>query len=240
MQIEAYLFAWNEIQILPLVIKHYKKFCDKIIIMDHYSDDGSREYALSQGCEVRHFGLIGEHDDDRLRDSKNNVWKGSEADWVIVADCDEVLYHEELKRLLTWKTFLDNNGNPTIWKTQGWDIYSDHMPKEDLLEITTGWPFNNYSKSIIFSPKHIKEINYDHGAHTCKPEGNIVWSEETLYVLHYKNIGGIQRLLKRNKAIRKRLSRNNRRKGYGQHYSMWPQEVINNWNEKIKICRPLL
>lgn len=239
MTIEVYLHCWNEMTILPLVIKHYQKFCDKIILMDHYSDDGSKEYALKQGCEVRNFGIPGEHDDDKLRDSKNNCWKNSQADWVIVCDCDEVLFLKfgDIRKLL-WAP--SQPPMPTIWKTQGWDIYSDNIPKDDLLEITTGWPFNNYSKNIIFSPKHIKEINYDHGAHICRPIGNVIWSEETLYVLHYKNIGGVQRLLKRNKKIAKRMSRNNRRKGYGCHYMLWPQEVINEWNEKYKIVKPLI
>ncbi len=240
MKIEAFIFVWNEIDILPFVIKHYKTFCDKITIMDHFSDDGSREYAINEGCEVRTFGKLGVHDDEALRNSKNNCWKGSDADWVIVADCDEVLYHEHLKKCLTWKMVLDNNNNPTIWKTQGWDVYSEVMPETNILEITTGWPFKNYSKNIIFSPKHIKEINYDYGAHVCKPVGNVVWSEETLYVMHYKNIGGVQRLIKRNRKIAKRLSRQNRRKGYGCHYLTYPQEVIDNWNDKIKICKPLI
>ena len=240
MTIEVYLYCWNEMQILPLVIKHYQKFCDKIILMDHYSDDGSKEYALKQGCEVRSFGIPGEHDDDKLRDSKNNIWKGSQADWVIVCDCDEVLYITSPDLFVAWLNLYTKDSICTIFKTQGWDIYSNEMPKEDLLEITTGWPFNNYSKNIIFSPYHIKEINYDHGAHVCRPTGNVIWSEETLYVLHYKNIGGVQRLLKRNRKIAKRMSRNNRRKGYGCHYMLWPQEVINEWNDKIKICKSLI
>lgn len=247
MKIEAYLLTWNESDIIELVIKHYQKFCDKVIILDNFSTDSTRDIAERMGCEVRTFGTLFFDDAENMK-VKNECWKGSEADWVIVADCDEVL----------WNTMDDGNygtiselpdfailrakhtSGATIFKTQGWQIMSDAMPISDLLEITNGYEFNNYSKNIIFNPKEVQEINYNPGAHRCNPVGNVVWSEETLYVLHYKHIGGVQRTIKRYAEYKKRMSKNNIKKGWGIHYQQTPARLREEWTERIAKSKPLI
>lgn len=245
MKIEAFIIMWNEAEILPLVIKHYKKFCDHIIFFDNYSTDSSQLIAESMGCDVKKFGIKGQLDDQAYLDVKNNCWKGSDADWVIVCDCDELILPT---RLMCKKPFIDANisittewsQGHTIFKTIGWNVYSESMPQNDLLEITTGYRFDNYSKSIIFNPKEIKEINYKPGAHICNPIGNVVYSEESLYLLHYKNIGGVERLLKRNAEYRKRLSYNNKKMGYGIHYLDSEAKIRKEWSERIAKSVPLI
>src|SRR5690606_32463251 len=90
MKIHAYILTWNESDIIGLVIKHYQKFCDKITIMDNHSSDGTDKIAKSMGCEVRKFGTRYFDDAENMK-VKNECWKGSDADWVIVCDADEVL-----------------------------------------------------------------------------------------------------------------------------------------------------
>ncbi len=246
MKIEAFIIMFNEREILPLVIRHYKKFCDKITFFDNYSTDDSQLIAESMGCDVKKFGIRGQLDDQSYLDVKNHAWKGSDADWVIIADCDELLLPGEV---MTIKPFLDDGKviienewgqYHTIFKTIGWNIYSESMPQNDLLEITNGYRFDNYSKSVIFNPKEIKEINYKPGCHVCNPIGNVVYSEESLYLLHYKNIGGVERLLKRNAEYRKRLSYNNKKLGYGIHYMDSEAKVRKEWNERIAKSVPLI
>lgn len=235
MTIEAYILTWNESDIIGLVIKHYLKFCSKIIILDNHSSDNTCQIAESMGCEVRKFGTQF-FDDAQNMKVKNNCWKGSDADWVIVCDADEVLmvasddYEIKIPRTYTC----------SIMRTYGWQIMSDSMPKDDLLEITNGYHFLNYSKSIIFSPKHIQEINYNPGAHKCNPIGNVVWSDETLYLLHYKHIGGLQRTIDRYKAYKKRLSSNNIRNGWGIHYNRTIPSLREEWNERMAKSKPLI
>lgn len=240
MRIEAYLLTWNESDIIGLVIRHYQKFCDKVIIMDNYSSDNTCQIAESMGCEVRKFGTQFFDDAENMK-CKNSCWKGSDADWVIVCDTDEVLFSEydgapdEFMML-----YEGQEQGSTIFKTYGWQIMSEEMPKDDLLEITNGYHFSNYSKSIIFSPKHIQEINYNPGAHKCNPIGNVVWSDEVLYVLHYKHIGGVQRTIKRYAEYKKRLSRNNIKFGWGIHYNRTVQSLKEEWNERMAKSKPLI
>lgn len=249
MIIEAHLLCWNEIDIMPFVIRHYKQFCDRIVIHDNHSTDGSAELAASLGCEVIPFGNRW-FDDQENMNVKNNCWKGSKADWVIVADFDEVLWYQPFtithpvqgEMSFDIKDFLLNAARKkhTIIRTYGWQIMSEEMPQYDLLESTNGYHFENYSKSIIFNPKDIKEINYNPGAHKCNPTGNVVWSTEELFVLHYKHIGGLQRTIERYKLYNKRMSKANRQKGWGVHYNQSPAQLRKEWNERMAKSKPLL
>ena len=239
MQIELFMIMYNEAEILPLVLKHYQQFCSKITLFDNYSTDGSKELAESMGCTVIPFGTPGQLNDLHYLEVKNNCWKGSKADYVIVCDADEVLYARSADEFI-YPAFQ----GCTIFKTQGWQIISDEMPKENITEITNGWPFNNYSKSICFDPKAITEIAFNPGAHKIVPVGNVVYSDDTLYLLHYRQLGGVQRLMDRYRAYMDRMSPVNRAKGYGSHYkrvltSKGRNEIRRMWNEEMAKSKPL-
>jgi glycosyltransferase involved in cell wall biosynthesis len=232
---------YNEAEILPLVLKHYQQFCSKITLFDNYSDDGSKELAESMGCTVIPFGERGQLNDLHYLEVKNNCWKGSKADYVIVCDADEVLLIDKIVQPMKPAT---SNETPTIWKTQGWQIVSDEMPKENITDITNGWPFNNYSKNICFDPKAIQEINFNPGAHKVVPVGNVVYSDDTLYILHYRQLGGVHRLMDRYRSYMSRMSPINRAKGYGSHYkrvltSQGRNEIRRIWNEEMRKSKPL-
>lgn len=235
MRIEAHLLHWQEKDIMPYIIKHYASFCDEIIIHDNHSKDGSAEMAKELGCTVIPFGSD-LFDDAINRDVKNECWRGSNADWVIVADFDELLFHPYMKMRFAIEYFSES----TIIKTIGWQIMSEDWPVYNLTEITNGFRFDNYSKNIVFNPKAITAINYNEGAHKCEPVGNVVWSNDSLYVLHYKHIGGVQRTIDRYKVLQKRLSKNNRKNGWGCHYNRSPASIRQEWNERMKLSRPLI
>lgn len=236
MRIEAHLLHWQEKDIMPYVVKHYKAFCDEIIIHDNHSKDGSAEMAKELGCTVIPFGSDF-FDDGINRDLKNSCWKGSNADWVIVADFDECLYFHGTPDYFRHHTL---NEDCSIFKTIGWQIMSEDWPVYNLTEITNGFRFDNYSKNIVFNPKAITAINYNEGAHKCEPFGEVVWSNDPLYVLHYKHIGGVQRTIDRYRVLQRRLSKNNRKNGWGCHYNRSPASLRQEWNERIKISKPLI
>jgi glycosyltransferase involved in cell wall biosynthesis len=54
MKIWAYAICWNEEVMLPYYLKHYEKFCEKIIIYDNMSTDNSRNIIKNHPlCEIR-------------------------------------------------------------------------------------------------------------------------------------------------------------------------------------------
>jgi glycosyltransferase involved in cell wall biosynthesis len=229
MKVEAYILNWNEIDIIRLTIKHYQSFCSRIVIYDNYSDDGSDLVAQEMGCQVIKFGTPGELNDGDYIKVKNNCWKGSNADWVIVCDADEILIVDSSAlRFATEKKL-------TIIKTQGWNVYSNKYVKNDYSEITTGFEDNQYSKLVCFNPKEIKEINYVYGCHEANPIGKLVYQDYgTVYLMHYRCIGGVERLINRHEQYKKRLSALNKRWNLGIHYLQSNDQKRADFEERLK------
>lgn len=229
--IEAHIIAFNESETIHLTIKHYSTFCNRIILWDNHSTDNTREIARSLNCIVKTFGKPGELSDRAYLELKNECWKKKHPgqdyrDWVIVVDADEIL------------DYRHPTTQCTVIKTKGWNVFSHDMPKESWLEITNGHPDENYSKTVIFNPAAITDINYHIGCHVAKPRGNVVWSSESLYLLHYRNVGGPQRLVDRHNLYRPRMSKENLQRNWGIHYMTTDEERIREWEEKYQKSKP--
>lgn len=230
MKIEAYIIAWNESETIHLTVKHYKEFCDKVVIYDNYSTDNTREIAESLGADVRLFGEKGQLSDKWYLKIKNHCWKESDADWVIICDADEILYHPYLLMNLE----LSYNRGYTIFNTYGWNVFSNSMPGKSFLELQSGFHDKNYSKNVIFNPKEIREINYGYGCHQSQPRGNVKWSPITPVLFHYRNIGGVEALVQRHKMYRKRLSNLNKELNLGIHYNYPDERRRQEWEEQYR------
>lgn len=230
---EAHIIAFNEAETIHLTIKHYKAFCIHVIIWDNHSTDNTREIAKAMGCTVKTFGVPGELSDRAYMELKNECWKKKHPgkdirDWVIVCDADEILALANPGIL----SAIAHVNHTTIWKTQGWNVFSHDMPKDSWLEIDNGHTEENYSKTVIFDPKQITDINFRIGGHVSKPRGNVIWSNETIYLFHYRNVGGPQRLVDRHKLYRPRMSEENLQRKWGKHYLDSDEERIKEWEEK--------
>lgn len=233
MRIEAHILAFNEAETIKFTIKWYKQFCTKITIWDNFSDDNTREICEELGCQVMLFGIKGVLDDKEYLKIKNNVWKGYDSDWVIIVDADEILCGFWFDELLAAKA-----QRCTIFKTRGWNIFSNDLPKESWTEITTGIPDNNYSKLCIFNPQEINEINYVYGCHEANPVGNVVYSEKVLDLFHYKHVGGAERIADRHALYNSRRSDFNKKWRLGFQYSEPREQTIKYFNECLAKSRP--
>jgi len=180
------------------------------------------------GAEVKQFGTPGVLSDDDYLTVKNNCWKKSKADWVIVCDADEIL-------IAPSRLTLEINANDgfTIYKTIGFDVVSFEMPIRSYSEIRNGYRNENYSKSVIFNPREIKEINFKYGCHVSKPVGNVSYHPQPLILMHYRNIGGPQRLVDRHALYRPRMSEKNKRFGLGCHYEYTDEQRVKEWHAKF-------
>jgi glycosyltransferase involved in cell wall biosynthesis len=249
MKIDAFIIAWNEAEIIQMTINHYREVWGAAItLFDNYSDDGTDKIAEAMGCNIIKYGTPGVLDDETYLQIKNNCWKESKADWVIVCDADEILMPSfrinddggiRIRTIKDISSALENTFC-TIIKPTGWDVYSDSMPRDTFSEITTGYEYDNYAKCIMFRPDQIKEINYRPGAHKCDPVGNVIYTrKEDFILMHYRCIGGIERKLARNRAYQPRLSKTNLKKGYGGHYLYKESEVRQEWAQNVAKCIPL-
>ena len=211
MTIETFIITWNREDTIHLTLKYYLAL-GKVTLYDNFSDDRTRDIAEAMGVDVRLFGRAGVLDDGVYVDIKNHCWKNSKADWVIIVDDDEILWDDDLIPQLQEAKEM----GITLIQPQGFSIFSESMPVNDWTEIMTGVEDHQYSKLCCFSP-HLKDINYIYGCHEARPKGRVV-KQEMLYLLHYRAVGGADRLLERHRQYCERMSPLNHKWKLGYHY----------------------
>lgn len=229
--VHYYAVCWNEERMLPFMFKHHEGFVDHFYIYDNHSDDNSEAIIHSHPkTHIIKFKTEG-FNDQIHNDIKNNCWKRSrgKADFVIVCDMDEFLYHPHLQSALKE---MKRKGQ-TIVKPQGYNMYSSDEPAKGI-PLTTQAPCGVrdqwFDKCILFDPHSIVEINYKPGAHECHPVGRVVWNKDNFKLLHYKNIG-LASVLARKKQYSSRLSQENISKGFGTQYLEEEERTIQEFKE---------
>ncbi len=201
MKVEAFIIAWNRADTIHLTLKHYLSFCEKVTLYDNFSTDRTSEIARAMGVDVKWFGRVGQLNDQHYLDVKNNCWKDSKADWVIVVDDDEIIWHPDLIEELQQA----KNAQATIFKPKGFNVFSNLMPSHDWVELKRGVFDDNMDKMCVFDPQKITEIDYVFGCHEARPKG-IVRQVDKLFLLHYRAVGGVQRLIDRHRLYAERMS----------------------------------
>ncbi len=176
--------------------------------------------------EVRDWNTNGQINDVLLKELKETAWKGSNADWVIMADADELIYFPN-GAMATLESYAARM--VAVVKPSGWEMFSDTLPVGDgqiYDEIKMGSPDNRwYAKPIMFSPKLVSEIKFTAGAHECTAviRGSLMmqnperFSEPPAYLLHYHHIGPVERIGARYDGNKSRFSEVNKKNGWGWH-----------------------
>lgn len=219
MRIEVFTIAWNEEENIKQFLDHYA-FADLITVYDNHSTDRTVEICMGRGCKIIEFGNGQQNNMDMLA-VKQASWMGSEADWVIVCDVDEIFYHENGVRT-TLRSVLQQT-DTTIIQAFGYNMVSEK--KSPWNEIKQGVREIFFDKCVCFRPSEIKNMMWQPGCHNCNPQGNVVTRNEGFLLLHYKMIGR-QETLSRWKAYCARMSRFDLINGYGIEYT-FPPEVQN-------------
>jgi len=231
--IHYYTLCWNEEKILPFVLDYYSPFCEKITVMDNESDDNSHSIITSYpNATIQSYSSKGEIRDDIYLDIKNNIWKESrgKADWVIVCDTDEILYHPNLMEKLDE---LKAQG-VSIIKPYGFEMYAESFPQKSILEIQNGIEDNRHlRKCIIFNPNMIEEINFKAGCHKCDPVGKVrFYSDDDFKLLHCKSLS-LDYLIARYETFQRRLSGYNIENKLGKHYLNTKEDIKTKYYQNL-------
>jgi glycosyltransferase involved in cell wall biosynthesis len=219
MNVEVHLFCHNDAEILPYTLRHYRTFADSIIVHDSRGTDGTRDIAVANGAKVVDWPIT-ELDDIDIARMKSICWRGTTADWVIVADADELIYFPETVGV-TLRAYLDQG--LAVVKPYGWEMTCEQYPTTELQiyhEVKMGarddyW----YAKPILFRPARVDSINFDVGAHSAEViddqyahlqiDRNWPFAHPPTYLLHFHQIGPIERIARRYDETRLRLSQRN-------------------------------
>jgi glycosyltransferase involved in cell wall biosynthesis len=232
MRIDAYIIAWNEAKILPYTLDHYKQFCDKITVYDNMSTDESDKIYEDYGVNVVKWDTPDKkYNDVTLAEMKSNVYKQSrgKADWVVMCDCDEYLYHENLlEKLEEYKAM-----GITMPKIDGHDMFHETFPEYDGELLTDkvkigSETYDVMCKNIIFDPN--LDVRYMPGAHANQTPNAVFSDEAELKLLHYKFLGK-EYVLSRYNNLAEQLSDFNLKTGLSGHWTRPPMKYMDEMKE---------
>jgi hypothetical protein len=215
MKVHVFAVCWNEEIALPFFFKHYReRFKDvRFTIFDNMSTDASRKMIVDEGAELLDNDTNGEIRDDLYLQIKNNCWKNTDADWVIVCDIDEWIDCDD--------EFIEHT-TCTIVKPEAYEMIGNSY---NLDKITRGFRFRKMDKCILFNPNEIDEINYETGCHRCNPTGNVIYNKERILLYHMKYFK-LSYMIKRYKILARRLSQVNKENLWGLTYTKNYRQII--------------
>jgi hypothetical protein len=223
--VTVHVITYNEELMIEFFVNHYRKLFPNCIIKvyDNYSTDNTVKIAKNLGCEINYYDSNNNLSDSKFLEIKNNCWKNSETDWVVVCDCDELIQISQDELINE-----DKNGT-TLFKFLGYHI----MNTEDVLDLNSlsfGFPDKMYDKILLFNKSKIENINYSPGCHVAHPSGIVNFSKNSYKLLHYKYLG-MQYTIDRYELFAKRLSDENLRYGWSVHYLTKKNEIIEYYNK---------
>lgn len=240
MKIEVHTLAHQQIELVPYVMRHYEGWAD-VIAYAGYSTDGTEQLLEKLGAKIVFLDTHNEANDQIFIDMKNNCWKGSKADWVIVTDFDEFVHHR-----VSVSKHLESS-KCTLIRPLQYEMYSDFFPTEDkqITElIKTG--AGGSPKFNTFRPSEIKEMNFSAGCHAANPEGNVIVEDyfqgvpnpmpitnDAMLMLHYRNLSK-DYVYHRNEYTAQRLSAINKKNGWGTFVYCTRKEVSDYYDEIMK------
>jgi len=231
MKIETYVMVNNEELLVPYIMRHYGSF-SKVIFLESNSTDRTVELGIKLGAIIRKYEIPDELDNMTMLQIKEYCWHGSEADWVIVCDADEFVYHPDIISVL-------DKSKATVIHPTFHNMFSDQFPTTEgqiYDEVNMGTPDGDFwlSKMNLFKPKEIIKMNYAIGAHHAYPEGNVIIDNNSGIKTLHMNFLGRQYLINRYRRNKERHSTKDRQNGWGIQ-SLWSEEQINHYfDEQLK------
>ena len=168
-KLHVYTTVWNEAYMIKYFLRYYETVADRIFVIDDNSDDGTRdvikscskatllEYPFKSGfSEIEKTLCLSTEYREHSRD----------AEWVICVDCDEFIYHPNLRDHLDLRRQQGYNA----LKTTGYFFLSEEIPDTDG-QLFDAMPYtfrkSSWDKEVVFDPK--LDVNFTPGGHPPTP-----------------------------------------------------------------------
>jgi glycosyltransferase involved in cell wall biosynthesis len=187
----AMCLAYNEATLIQYWVRHYRTFCDTVIVyVDTDTDDLTAWIADAEGAEVRDYVGSGHLDDIAFVRFAQDQYKEArgKADWVIWTDVDEIVYHPRIGRRL--EVLRAEGINVPI--VQGYNMFGDGPPVgvgHIYDEIRRGVRAPAYDKVCIFDPS--LDLTWTAGKHDAAFVQPVRCDDgsDPLRLLHYRWLG---------------------------------------------------
>jgi hypothetical protein len=161
----------------------------------------------------------------------NQCWKQSRgvADWVIVIDVDEHLFHPFGRSYLSHCSAV----GVTVIPALGFQMISEDEPPPDAylcMDYPIGAPWEPLMKIGIFNPNVIAETNFSLGRHRSDPTGEVCFpAADELLLFHFKYMG-FERTHRRHLQLRTGLGARDIHEGWGHKYLWTAEELRKDWD----------
>jgi hypothetical protein len=223
MNIEIYTLCHREAKIIPYFMRHYSQY-GHVFMYEGHSTDGSAELAQSLGATIIPLDTNNTVNDEVFTDMKNNCWKQSKADWVIICDMDEFVYHPDMLNYLA-------GIEETIICPTTYEMITDVYPTTNgQIYDEVKWGFKSNPKYFMFKPTQLLGMNYGCGCHDAQPEGRVHIKRDSEIICMHMRCLSIEHIVNRNAYIASRLSEVNIKMGWGWHTRQDRKEVENYFN----------
>ncbi len=221
-----HLLARNEEAMLPYAMRHYRDYCAELHVHDLGSTDKTMTIARSFGAVVHEHDSGGEFRDSLNKKIKNTCWLGTDADWVIIVDCDELMWFGAgVKETL--RCYDDQQ--IAVVKPIGYEMTADEFPTGNgkITDYVKHGAVENdwYAKPGLFSPKRVGAIDFGTGAHVATAtlhggrklvvDNRTPASSPVVKLLHFHHIGSVEKIGAKYEAAIARHSEENRRMNWG-------------------------
>lgn len=220
MKIHLYGIFWNEERMFPFFLHHYLPLCERIVLFDNGSTDNTKLLAQEhEKVEIRPWNPDCGHICDAAARHLSQVWRESigVADWVIIADVDEFLYHQDL---LGYLEQLDDIVD--VVPLMGYDMINLVYPPYTGESLTTlvrrGVRSPSYDKLSLFKPHRMKELLYSWGRHTARHSPLTAPKVSDVKLLHYRFLGCEDTFL-RYQSLNPKMRDGDRKNGCGAQYN---------------------
>jgi len=227
-RIHLYCVCWNEERMLPFLFRHYDPWVERYVFYDDSSTDATLEILRAHPrVEIRPF--VRTVPDSFVLSAQavhDSCWKESRgaADWVMIIDVDEHLYHPDLAAYLAACKREGVSAIPAL----GYQMTANSFPEGDrpLCELVRiGDPSESMSKLSLFDPNRLSSTRFAVGRHSAKPKGRLRYpKEDRLLNLHFKKLG-LDYLVDRYRLLASKRGARDRARKFGIHYDT-PAEVL--------------
>jgi len=241
-KISAYFITYNSEKILHHLLRYYSPICSKITILDNCSIDNTENICKQYNVNFVKFDTKNTFNDLANKQLKNMIWQKDieEFDYVILADCDEFLYHKDgLLNFLEKQSKLGYN----LFKATGYhmmgDLDLDLRDDDNIFEkIDKGFRIVSMDKPILFNCKQLRDIQFSIGCHTCSANNVKTYHNNDFMLLHYKFLG-LNYHLERCRKIKNRMSEFNIEDKVTTYYleddAYHTKDYMNFYNNREKI-----
>lgn len=197
MKIEVHTLIWHEPDKLRIFLPHYCEFADRVVIWN-YGEPGSALKQVKRYAPVAEAKEFPQTDGFLLQDAvrfRRNCWTGTDADWVIIVDPDEWLYHSYLS-LRSYLSYTPSD--VSLIKCVGFNCFGPIPAKFD----TGLWRWcvayaKQYCKTAIFRP--VEGLRFTPGGHEINADEDAF--ESNVILFHGAHLGSSEAIAKRAAAI---------------------------------------